>query len=871
MFWKRRQKREQDLERELRSHLESEAAEQQESGLSGDEARYAARRAFGNTTLTKEYVREVWGWASLDRLWQDVRFALHILSRNYGFSGVAVLSLALGIGANTAIFSVIDSVLFRPLLYSDPERLVDVWRQSVKKGTIKDTISYPDFLDLRGQNTVFADMAAYRESHGTVLTDSNPERINAAVVPTNLFRLLGAAPEMGRTFRADEEVGGKGQVTVLSHALWQNHFLGDPSITGRSISLDGGSYTVIGVMPPGFEFPILAEPVQLWVPIAYDGEMTRGRGNSVYNVIARLKPGATLAQAAAQMNTIADRLAQQYGADDQPGNRIRLVMHMSGLVGGAREALILLFAAVGMVLMIACINVANLILVGATHRSREIAIRTALGASRVRLVRQLLTENLILALLAAGFGLALGYWAIRVLVVIGPRDIPRLTDVSLNSTVLLFTLGLSIICTLLFGLVPSLRLSKTGLGESLTARVRGVTPGASAGRLRDVLVTSEIALSLVMVLAAGLLLQTLWHLKRINPGFDPSHVLTFDLSLPDYTGAKRIRLFEQLLSQIRTVPGVASTTLTFPLPFSGGYIGTSFEIEGQQPSREGLPYAKLCTADPDYFRTMHIPFLKGSGFPVGNGMPAKPAAVINEAFAKRYFPGENPLGKRLRQGAESGGIPAEMSEIVGVVGDLRLFSLREEVKPIVIVPMAQFPINAMSMVVRSQADPRALLGEIRQVVQSIDRGVLILRGKTLDRYLGSMLGQPRFIADLLGIFACLALTLATVGLYGAVAYAVSQRTQEIGIRMAFGATPSTVLKLILGHGLRLIAVGIASGLILALSLARLIRTLLFGVSATDPATIISVSALLSAVAVLACYIPARRAMRVDPMVALRDE
>jgi len=345
MSWKRRQKREHDLERELRSHLESEAAEQQEHGLSADEASYAARRAFGTTTLVKEDVREMWGWASLDRLGQDVRYALHILRKNYGFTAVAVLSLALGIGANTAIFSVIDSVLFQPLPYKDAENLVDVWRQSVKKGTIKDTISYPDFLDLRGQNTVFADMAAYRESRGSVLTDGNPERINAAGVSTNLFRLLGATPGMGRAIRPDDE--GKGQVAVLSHALWQNHFHGDPGIIGRSISLDDQSYIVIGVMPAGFEFPILAEPVQLWVPIAYDGEMARNRGSSVFQVIARLKPGATLAQAAAQMNTIADRLAQQYGADDQPGNRIRLVMHMSGLVGEAREALLLLFAAVG--------------------------------------------------------------------------------------------------------------------------------------------------------------------------------------------------------------------------------------------------------------------------------------------------------------------------------------------------------------------------------------------------------------------------------------------------------------------------------------------------------------------------------------------
>jgi putative ABC transport system permease protein len=748
---------------------------------------------------------------------------------------------------------------------------VDVWRQDLKNGKPKDTISYPDFLDLRNQNTAFTDMAAYRESRGTVLTDSNPERIAAAVVSTNLFRLLGTIPEMGRTFRSDDEVDGKGQVTVLTHALWQNHFRADPAIIGRSISLDDHSYSVIGVMPAESEFPILAEPIQLWVPITYDGEMPHERNNNIYNVIARLKAEATQAQAAAQMNTIADRLARQYSADQQPGNRVRLVMHMSDLVGGAREALLLLFAAVAMVLLIACMNVANLILVGATHRSREVAIRTALGASRIRLVRQLLTENLILALLGGSLGLALGYWAIQTLIVIGPRDIPRLTTISLNSTVLLFTLGISVMCTLLFGLLPALRLSKAGLGESLKTHVRGATSTSSAGRLRNVLVASEIALSLVMVLAAGLLLQTLWHLKRVNPGFDPTHVLTFDLSLPDYSGSKRIRLFEQLVSRIRAVPGVAAASMTFPLPFSGDDIGTSFEIEGQHPSPEAIPYGALCTADRDYFRTMHIPFLKGDGFPVGHGVRAKPVAIVNEAFAKRYFPGENPIGKRLRQGAETGGIAAEMSEIVGVVGDLKLTSLREEAKPMVILPMAQFPINAMSVVVRSQNDPRGLLAAIRQVVQNIDQGVLILRGKTLDQYFGVLLGQPRFLADLLAIFAGLALTLATVGLYGAIAYAVSQQTQEIGIRMAFGATPASILNLILGHGLRLIAVGIAIGLILAFSLTQLIRSLLFGVTANDPMTIVAVSALLVAVAALASYIPARRAMRVDPIVALRYE
>jgi predicted permease len=872
MRWWRRKNREEDLERELRSDLELEAAEQQENGLFSEDAHYAARRAFGNTTLIKEETREMWGWTSLERLWQDTRYALHILGKNYNFTIVAILSLALGIGANTAIFSVVNSVLFRPLPYSDPASLVDVWAQNAKQGVSHGEISFPDFLDLRSQATVFTGMAAYRESHDAVLTDADPEHVDAAIVSANLLPLLGATPEIGRTFSSDEEMGGKGQVAVLSQALWQNHFHSDPGIIGRSIPLDGRSYTVIGVMRAGFEFPILAEPVQLWIPVAYDGAMAKSRGVRTYNVIARLKSGATVAHAAAQMNTILARLAQQYPADHKPGDSARVVTHMSDLVGGAREVLLLLFAAVGMVLLIACVNVANLILVGATHRSREVSIRTSLGASRLRLMRQFLTENVILALLGGSLGLVLAYWAIHALVRIGPSDIPRLTSVNLDSTVFVFALGVSLVCTLLFGLVPSLRLSKAGLSESLTTRARGATSGLSGGRLRDGLIASEIALSLVMVLTAALLLQTLWHLQRVNPGFDPTHVLTFELSLPDgYTGSRRIALFDELVSRIRTVPGVTSASMVFPLPFSGSGLTTTFEVEGQQRSPDVAPRAALCAADRDYFRTMHIPLLKGHDFPQRDAVQARPVAVINQAFAREYFGNEDPIGKRLKPGAAAGGITAQMSEIVGVVGDLKLTSLREKPTPIVFVPMAQFPISAMSVVVRSQTDPRGLLGAIRHNVRAIDPNVLILRGKTLDQYLSVLLGQPRFTAVLLGLFAGLALTLATVGLYGAVSYAVSQRTQEIGIRIAFGATPSTVLKLILGHGIRLIAFGIAVGLVLAWSSTRLITSLLFGISAYDPITILAVAILLSVVATLACYIPARRAMRVDPMVALRYE
>jgi predicted permease len=873
MWFFQKKRRERDLDREIDSHLEAETAERQEDGLTPDEARSAARRAAGNITLIKEDTRAMWGWNSVERFWQDMRYALHILAKNYSFTAVAVLSIALGIGANTAIFSVVNSVLLRPLPYSDAARLVDVWSQNIKHGVVQGVMSYPDFLDLRSQATIFAGMAAYRESHGTVLTNTDPEHVDAAIVSANLLDLLGAKAEIGRTFSSDEETAGKGQVVVLSHALWQNRFHSDAGIVGRSLALDGRSYTVIGVMRAGFEFPILAEPVQLWIPVAYDGVMATSRSVHTYSVIGRLKPGASVAEATAQLNSIFARLISHYPEDHEPGDNLRLGMHMSDLIGGTRDPLLLLFAMVGIVLLMACMNVANLILEGATHRSREVAIRTSLGASRSRLVRQFLTENLILALLGGSLGLAFGCWAMQLFIKIGPRDIPRLTSVRLDSTVLVFTLGLAIVCTLVFGLVPSVRLSKAGLSESLAAKARGATPALGGRRLRDILVVSEIALCLVMVLTAGLLLESLWHLKRVNPGFDPRHLLTFELSLPDkdYTGNRRIILFEQLVSKIRAIPGVASASMVFPLPFSGSGLTTTFEIESQRASPGRVPRAALCAASRDYFRTMHIPLLKGHGFSERDTAQGKPVVVINEAFARQYFGTADPIGKRLKPGAEAGGVPAQISEIVGVVGDLTLTSLREKSTPIVFVPMAKFPINAMSVIVRSPNDPRRLLTAIRQAVLTIDSGVLILRGRTLEQSLGLLLGQPRFTAALLGIFAGLALTLAAVGLYGTVSYAVSQRTREIGLRMAFGATPVIIIKLVLGHGLRLLAIGIVAGLVFALSVTHVITSLLFDVPADDPITILAVAILLSVVAAVASCVPARRAMRVDPMVALRYE
>ncbi|MFZ0594548.1 MAG: ABC transporter permease [Bryobacteraceae bacterium] len=872
-FW-RRKKRDRDLDREIRSHLEAEAADQQDNGLSVDEARYTAQRAFGNTTLIKEDTRAMWGWASSLQLWQDIRYAAQMLRKNYGFTAAAVLSLGLGIGANTAIFSVMNAVLFRPLPYHDPEKLVDVWGQNVTHGVVQGTISYPDFLDLESQNSIFTGMAAYRETHGIVLADGDePERVDAAIVSANLFDLLGTPPELGRVFHPGDDSASKGQTVILSHRLWQSRFNSNRDIIGQPIVLDGHSYLVTGVMPAGFEFPVLAEPVQLWLPASYDSSMTTSRGVHTYNVIARLKSGATAAQAATQMNTIMRRLAQLYPDNHKAGDGARVAIQLSDIVGNTRDTLIVLFGAVTIVLLIACANIANLILVRTASRGREVAIRTALGAGRFRLVRQFLTENLLLALLGGSFGLLLGYWAIQLFVKAGPRDIPRLTSAGLDASALVFTLTISLGCTLLFGLVPSVRLSKRGTGELLNERARRSTSGVGRGKLRDLLVITEIALSLVMMLAAGLLLKTLWRLERVNPGFDPSHVLTFDLNLPatGYTGARRAAFFDELLSKVRTLPGVASASMVFPLPFSGSGITTSFDIEGRRLSPAETPQAGLCAAGRDYFRTMHIPFLEGRDFSNRDAAQKRSVAIIDEAFARRYFPSEDPIGKRVKSDAEVNGTPAQMSEIIGVVADLKLNSLRENASPLVFVPTAQFPIDAMSVVVRTQADPRVLLPAIREQVRAIDESALIFRGKTLDQYFGLLLGQPRFNALLLAAFAALALTLAIVGLYGAVSYAISQRTQEIGIRMALGATPRLVLGMVFRHGFRMIALGLAIGLCAAFSLMHLMTALLFGITATDPVTFVVVPILLTAVTALACYIPTRRAMRIDPLAALRYE
>lgn len=869
----RRKRNSGDFNAEVEAHLEHETERLQEQGLSESAARSAARRKFGNLFRAEEHFYESHRWLWLDHLRQDLRFAFRLLGKNPGFAAVVILTLALGIGANTAIFSVVNAVLFRPLPFRDPGGLVDFWRYNLKLGVPQDQMSFPDFLDVRRQNNVFQSTAAFHEQSGTVLTGlGEPERIHSVTCSASLFDVLEANPVLGRAFLPDEDQPGQASTVILGHDFWLTHFHADNSVLGRSISLDGHDYQIIGVMAPGFNFPISVEPVAVYMTVAADGAMTQGRGIAIYNIIARLNPHITPAQAGAQVNAIFQGIAARYPKNHAPGWAVRAVFTLSDLVSNSRDALLVLFAAVAMVLLIACVNVANLLLSRGANRRREMALRIALGSSRFGLVRQLLAESLLLALFGGALGLAAGYWAMVSLVHIGPQDIPRLNSVKLDGTVFAFALGVALLTSLLFGLVPALRVSKLELSDAFKDRAESAGSGGRS-RLRDILIVAEVALSLVTVLGAGLLLQTLWHLERARPGFDPNHVFTFSLELPNgFTDPQRVSFLNEFLPKVRSLPGVDSASAAFPLPFLAGMgITTRFQPEGGSLDSEQWPRADLAAVDDSYFRAMRIPLLQGQDFAELHAGAARPVAIVNEAFVRQYFPNENPLGKRLKPDVETNHTPARMSEIVGVVADIKTSSLREDAAPVVYVPFAQFPISAMTVVVRSAADSRPLIAALRQTAQSVNPGILLFSGKTLEQQIGLTLGQPRFSALLLAVFAALALILAMVGLYGAISYAVSQRTRELGIRMALGAAPAAVLKLVLGGALRVALVGTILGLGAAFALARLMSGLLFGISATDPLTFLSVAVALLVVAVVSSYVPARRAMRVDPMVALRHE
>jgi putative ABC transport system permease protein len=807
----------------------------------------------------------------LGDLWQDLRYGLRMLVKNPGFTTVAVIALALGIGANSAIFSVVNTVLLRPLPYTDPDRLVMVWEDDTKHGYPRDTPAAANYIDWRDQNQVFEGMAAIANLSFNLTGDGEPERIDGRRVSANLFSLLGVEPYLGRAFLPEEDQPGGHRVVIMSHGLWQRRFGSDMKIIGKPLTLNGESFTVVGVMPPDFRFPSRED--ELWVPIAFSSKEAANRGRHYLEVVARTKPGVTLQQAQAEMNTIAARLQQQYPDRNTDLGAAVVPLHEQ-VVGDIKPALLVLLGAVGFVLLVACANVANLLLARAAGRQKEIAVRVALGASRLRLLRQFLTESILLAALGGGVGLLLSLWGVNLLKAFIPESIAQARAITIDARVLGFTLLVSLLTGLIFGLAPAMQASKFNLNETLKEGGRDSAAGRRGNRIRGLLVIAEVAVSLILLIGAGLLINSFLRLRNVDPGFRADKLLTMrvvlpELKYPDQT--RRSAFYTDLVRRIEALPGVRSAAVTnwIPLVRQGDSVGIS--IEGRPapaPGKEPIVVTRVIS--PHYFRTMGIQLLQGRQFDERDRADSAPVVVISETMARRFWPGEDPLGKRLTPGSPES--PDDWLTVIGVVKDVRQFELGADPKPQMYLTYTQADFFApRHLVVSTDVEPLGLAAAVRGTVWEIDKDQPVSNISTMEDVLSESIARQRFSMLLLGIFATVALVLAAVGIYGVMSYSVAQRTREIGIRMALGAQRSDVLKLAVGQGLKLVSIGVLIGLAGAFILTRVMSSLLFGVSATDPPTLITISLVLISVAVLASYIPARRATKVDPLVALRYE
>jgi putative ABC transport system permease protein len=856
-LWRRR--REEELEEEIQSHLRMAIRDRMERGESAEEAESAARREFGNVGLIKETTRGIWGFGALETIWQDLRYGARMLSKRPGFTIVAVITLALGIGANTAIFSVVNAVLLRPLPCEDPDRLV-YFMKLTQQGYPEES-SLPDFVDWREQSRSFERMAAATSRTFNLTGVGEAERLNGEAVTADFFPMLSIRPAFGRVFLPEEDRPGASRVAILSHNLWRRRFGSNPDVVGLAITLNGQDYTVVGIAPPNLWH---ADGVDIWVPLAMGPGEARRRNNFL-SVAGRLKPGVSLDQARAEMNAISARLEQQYPQTNS-GWRPELVPLHEVYVRNSRAMLLVLLAAVGFVLLIACANVANLLLARAATRGREIAIRAAFGAGRGRLVRQLLTESILLALLGGAGGAILALLGINALVGIGANIIPFLSKIGVDARVLGFTVFLSMVTGALFGLVPALQVSRLDLNDALKEGGRAGTMSGGR-RLRQALVVSEVALSLILLIGAGLMIKSLYRLVNLDAGFNRENLLTIQLTLPPakYGSDQQVaEFYQRLIEGVRGSPGVVSATAVSPLPLSGIASLLAFGIAGRSDGGE----ASVLFVGDRYIETMGVPLLLGRPLTELDGRDGPKAALINQSFARRYFSDQDPIGQRVTiEGSQNPN--ARWMTIVGVVADLKQhYAMEKEVFPSIYIPRS---LRSMALVARARDNPLSLLSAVRSEVRKLDRDLPVYKIQTMDQALGATLERERFAMLLLSVFAAVALALAAVGLYGVMSYAVSQRTREIGIRMALGARRSDVLMMVIGQGIKLAGAGALIGLGGALALKRLIETLVFGVSATDPLTFTTIALLLALVALLACWIPARRATKVDPMIALRCE
>jgi predicted permease len=863
---------ERDLEEEIRAYAGILEDEKITAGLPPEEARRQALMEIGGIEQVKEQVREVRMGAWIETVGQDTRFAVRTLLRSPGFTIAAVVALALGIGATTAIFSVVDAVLLRPLPYADPDRLTVVLHGG------RDPVAPANYLDWRREASAFTRMGAAEYWQTNLSGGDRPERVLGLHVTADILPLLGVPPLLGRVFAPEEDAAGRDHVVVLGYRIWQRRFGGDPSVVGRTVALDGAAYAVVGVMPRGFEFPpFWATGAELWGPLPLGDRATSRQARSL-RVFGRLRDDSSVEKARAEIQTITARLEQAYPAS----NRDVVVRGLDDtVVGGVRHALLILLGAVGFVLLIACANVAHMLLARGAARRREIALRVALGASRARVVRQLLTESVLLASAGGLLGLGLAAWMIRTIVALSRDSIPRLDTAGVDPRVLAATLAVSFLTGIAFGLVPALQASRLDLGRSLKEGERGSSSGAGRHRLRRLLMGSEMALALVLLVGAGLMIRTFVALRAVDPGFRPDHVLSAVVSVSGSRageGDRRVAFYAEALGRIRALPGVTSASAINHLPLAGDSWGEPFSVEGQPPRRPGeRPTADYRIVLPGYFETMGRPLVRGRDFDLRDDLGAPNVVIVNAYMAERHWPGLDPIGKRITF-SDPAGDPVWLT-VVGVARNGARREWAEAAKEELFLPFLQTKYREapqswysyLTLVVRGTGEPAALVSALRAAVWDTDPDVSISAVQTMDEVVARATASPRFYLLLLGSFASVALALAAVGIYGVMSYSVAQRRNEIGIRMALGARPADVLRMVMGEAIGVAAAGAAAGLAAALALTRLMSGLLYGVAATDPATFAGVCGVLSLVALLATFIPARRAVRTDPLDALRSE